>query len=92
MLSLFFSVAMLEIDVFEDNNTFFDEYDSCLKFDHKLAHKILDFEFDRLALPELVLPLYTSSFVKIASFRAIPHSSNYFYRPKLFLVKSSLLI
>ena len=92
LLGFFFSVAMLEVDVFDYENTFLDSYDSYVKLDSKLTHKILDVEFDRFASPEIVLPVYVPSSIEINSFPEEPRSSNYFYRPKLFLIKSSLLI
>lgn len=83
---------MLEIDVFDHDNTFFDNFDSYTKIDSKVTHKVLDVEFDRFATPEIILPVYIASSANIVVFPDEPRSSNYFYRPKLFLIKSSLLI
>ena len=91
-LVFLFSVATLEIDIFDYDNTFFDNYDSYVKIDSKVTQRILHVEFDRLASPEIILLTYSDNFVITDSFPSEPRSSNYFYRPKLFLIKSSFLI
>ena len=91
-LCLLFSVATLEIDIFDNGNNFFDNYDSHVKIDSKVTQRILHVEFDRLASPEIILLTYSDVFVIADSFPNEPRSSNYFYRPKLFLIKSSFLI
>lgn len=92
LFGFFFSVATLEIDIFDYDNTFFDAYDSYVKIDSKATQRILTLDFERLASPEIIAWTYSdSSVIEVASPKE-PRSSNYFYRPKLFLIKSSLLI
>ena len=92
LFGFFFSVATLEIDIFDYDNTFLDTYDSYVKIDCKTTQRVLTIDFDRFASPEIILPTYCDSDAVEVSYPEEPRSSNYFYRPKLFLIKSSFLI
>lgn len=92
LLGCFFSVASLEIEIFDYDNSLFDTYDSHVKIDSKVKPRILNVEFDKFDSPEIILLTYCDPFVADDPLPRVPRSSNYFYRPKLFLIKSSLLI
>ncbi len=92
LLGIFFSVATLEIDVLDYDNTFFDNYDSYVKIDSRVTQWILIVEFGRFTSPEIIPLAYDDSRVIARCFSKEPRSSDYFYRPKLFLIKSSLVI
>ncbi len=92
LFGFFFSVATLEIDIFDYDNTFLDTYDSYVKIDCKATNRILTVDFDRFASPEIILQAYCDLGVIDVTYPEEPRSSNYFYRPKLFLINSSLLI
>ncbi len=92
LLGFFFSVATLEIDIQDYDNTFFDNYDSYVKVDCKLTQRILIVELDRFTSPEIIPLTYNDSHAHIVCRSNEPRTSNYFYRPKLFLITSSLLI
>lgn len=92
LLGFFFCLATFEVDVSGYDNTFFDTYDSYVKMDSKVLQQILSIEFDRFAFPETILLYYRNSPLITVLFSGEPRSSNYFYRPKLFLVKSSFII
>ena len=91
-LGFFFCIATFEVDVFGYDNTFFDTYDSYVKMDSKVVQQILNIEFDRFAFSEIILFSYNDSPVITVLFSREPRSANYFYRPKLFLIKSSFII
>lgn len=91
-LCFFFCVATLEIDIFDYDNTFFDNYDSYVKIESKVTHRLHNVEFDRLASPEIILLTYDDLFIIADFFPGEPRSFNHFYRPKLFLINSSFLI
>jgi hypothetical protein len=78
--------------VFGYDNTFFDAYDSYTKLDNKVVQPVLNIEFDRFVLPEIVQHSFEDSALIATPFPQEPRLSNYFYRPKLFLIKSSFLI
>jgi hypothetical protein len=88
----FFCIATFEVDVFEYDNTFFDTYDSYVKLDSKVIQEVFSIDFDRLTFPEFDLYSFSDSVATKRVLTREPRSSNYFYRSKLFLIKSSLLI
>ena len=92
LVGIFFSIATLEIDIFDYDNSFFDNYDSYVKVDNKVAQRVLQVEFNKLPAPEIILPLFCSSNCiqspTLNEERLFLHP----YKRKLFLVKSSLLI
>ena len=92
LLGFFFSVATLEIDIQDYDNTFFDNYDSYVKVDCKVTQRILIVELDRFTSPEIIPLAYDDSRAIARCISKGPRSSDYFYRPKLFLIKSSLVI
>ncbi len=92
LLGIFFSVATLEIDIFDYENDFFDTYDSFVKIDSKLTQRILDVQFTKIITTEIVRSTHFAIDFFTTTRHKEPRSSNYFYRPKLFLIKSSFLI
>jgi len=92
LLAFFFSAATLEIDVFDYENDFLDTYDTFVKVDSKITQRILHVEFEGVASSEIIQLINIDlDHVTITSPNE-PRSSNFFYRPKLYLVKSSFLI
>ena len=90
-LAAIFSVAALEIDVFDYDNTFFDTYDTYVNGDSKAVQHIPSLEFNECAPPEVIPFTYYAPQIEVHLPKE-PRSIGYFYRPKLFLVQSSLLI
>lgn len=85
-------MATLEIEVFDFENEFFDNYDSIIKVDSKLTQRILHIEFDAVPCTDIIqLTVIARNFATVL-FLNEPRSSDFFYHPKLFLLTSSLLI
>ncbi|NOT74929.1 MAG: hypothetical protein HOP08_08365 [Cyclobacteriaceae bacterium] len=92
LLGIFFSMATLEVDIFDYENDFFDTYDSFVKIDSKVTQRIFHVEFAKIVSAEIIRPVFVASHFAKTLPRTEPLSSNYFYRPKLFLLKSTFLI
>jgi|GEM_PF-3927591 len=90
LLGFLFSVATLEIDVLDYDNTFFDTYDSYVNVDGNAMQRILMVGSGPFTSHEIIPLTYPPA--RIAGRPGQPRASDYFYRPKLFLITSSLLI
>src|SRR6267378_7581910 len=91
LVGFFFSIAILEIDVFDYDNTFFDAYDSYVQVDNQLFHQGGHVGQDCFALSQITLP----PFCPFITFPTKGEDSVLSVRPhkgKLYLTKSALLI
>ncbi len=91
VVGLFFSIATLEIDVFDYDNTFFDTYDSYVQVDNQVSHQGSDIGQSFLAFSEIT-PSLCYSIIKMpiaCKDQSLPFRP---HKRKLYLIKSSLLI
>jgi hypothetical protein len=86
----FFSIAILEIDVFNYDNTFFDTYDSYIKIDNGVTLPVIQVKSIKLAAK--IYPSFTLCDIKLPRIFNDRRLLLQPYKRKLFLVKSSLLI
>src|SRR3977135_3904138 len=92
IVGFLFSIATLEIDVFDYDNTFFDSYDSYVHVDNQVSPQGSSVEQDCVAFSEITPSSLFSLIVKIPT---VYKGWSLPFRPhkrKLYLIKSSLLI
>ena len=92
IVGFLFSIATLEIDVFDYDNTFFDTYDSYVHVDNEVSPQSSGVELDCVAFSAISASLLFSLIVKIP---IVYKDCSLPFRPhkrKLYLIKSSLLI
>ncbi len=90
-VGFFFSIATLEIDFPDYDNTFFDSYDFYLQADNLLSHPGGDVDQDCFA-PSAMAPSWSPISVTLPARCEVSHSKVYPHKRKLYLIKSSLLI
>jgi len=91
IIGTFFSLATLEIDVFDFGNTFFDTYDFYVQADNQVPP-----QFNQVGLGNIILPERTSLIVPVSTIIRLNYQVSSLltsrYKRKLYIAQSSLLI